>query len=466
VDLANEAGEIVQLTKTGWQVVRDTPIRFVRGAAMRALPMPVRGGNIDELRPFLNVKDDASFILIVAWLIAAFRPGYPFPILAIEGDHGTRKTGLSRRIRSLIDPSEAPVRSVPKEEGDLLIAAIRSWVLCYDNLSGVSVSLSDAMCRVATGGGLSKRALYSDDDEVIISVLRPILLNGIDAIAERQDLADRLFLVRLGKFAKRRNERDLNREFENVAPRILGALFDAVVSALKNLDSVAIEDPPRMADAAHWATAAEPGLGWKSGTFMNAWRNLRTHTIETALDASPIASAVRYMLSLPDCSLGWVGTPRALLDRLNAITPEDIRRTRGWPKLPNNLGKDLNRAASFLREAGFEVSISRAKDRLITLKPPAIGTKGESVDAVDASTKPHESSESVARAAPSTVKQASTWAAQPSTITTTASVASTGLSAQNDSRMTTTSTASTKAPAVPTPGPRQPELFPFYGVVK
>jgi hypothetical protein len=46
------------------------------------------------------------------------------------------------------------------------------WLIAYDNLSSIPHWLSDPLCRLATGGGLSTRELYTD--EVIFDAMRPV----------------------------------------------------------------------------------------------------------------------------------------------------------------------------------------------------------------------------------------------------------------------------------------------------
>ena len=125
------------------------------------------------------------------------RPTGPYPVLILQGEQGTAKSTAAKVLRLLIDPSAAPLRTAPLDERDLMIAARNGWIIALDNLSGLSSWLSDALCRIATGGGVSTRELYSDTDEVLIDVQRPIILNGIDDIATRQDLIDRSIIINL-----------------------------------------------------------------------------------------------------------------------------------------------------------------------------------------------------------------------------------------------------------------------------
>ena len=145
---------------------------------MLALPVPQHGGSIEALNSFLNFASRDDFLLIVAWLLAALRPNGPYPLLAISGEQGSAKTVLSKLLKALIDPNAAPVRALSREERELMIGANNGYLLAFDNLSGLPPWLSDALCRLATGGSFAVRQLYTDDEEVLFEAARPILLSG------------------------------------------------------------------------------------------------------------------------------------------------------------------------------------------------------------------------------------------------------------------------------------------------
>jgi hypothetical protein len=134
-------------------------------------------------------------------------------------------------------------------------------------------ALSDAFCRLATGASFGLRQLYTDAEEVLFQAARPILLNGIDDVIARSDLADRALFLTLPPIAdhRRRVERQLWREFEVPRPRILGSLLDAAAHGLRNVAGIHVEELPRMADFALWATACETAF-WPAGTFIQAIR--------------------------------------------------------------------------------------------------------------------------------------------------------------------------------------------------
>ena len=235
LDLADERWRAVEIGPDGWQLLASPPVRFRRPAGMLPLPVPERGGSIEALRSLVNISSENDFVHIIAWLLAALRPTGPYPLLAISGEQGSAKTVLSKLLRALVDPNVAPVRALPREERELMIAANNGHVLAFDNLSGLSSWLSDALCRVASGGSFAVRQLYTNDEEVLFKAARPILLNGIEDVIGRPDLADRAIFLTLEPIRekRRRSESELWREFELARPAILGALLDAAALGLR-----------------------------------------------------------------------------------------------------------------------------------------------------------------------------------------------------------------------------------------
>jgi hypothetical protein len=116
---------------------------------------------------------------------------------------------------------------LPREERDLFIAANNGHVLAFDNLSALAPWLSDALCRLASGGSFAVRQLYTDQDETLFDAARPIILNGIEDVVSRPDLADRSLFLTLPWLseARRRPEQKLWQDFELLRP---GLLLDAV----------------------------------------------------------------------------------------------------------------------------------------------------------------------------------------------------------------------------------------------
>lgn len=362
VDLGNEHWQAVQITPDGWQVVQTPPVMFKRTKTMAPLPIPQPGGNIEMLKPFLNVKSYDDFMLVVAWVLAAYRDRYPFPILTIQGEQGSAKSTSTRVIRSLVDPSSQPLHSFPDNERDIAIKANGTWVLAFDNLSGVPPKMSDILCKLSTGGGFSTRKLHTDDEEAVFNTMRPLILNGIDDIAKRPDLLDRALILNLPTIDSkyRKAEREFWQEFEQTQPLILGALFDAVAEALAHLEQVNIDDMPRMIDFAKWATAAWMGTGWDFiyGDFMNMYRNNQQLAVDQGIESDPFAMAIiRFMENRER----WEGSPTAALKEIAAHASYQDTISKAWPS-PYKFKDRVRRIAPALRSRGIEfVELPRTK---------------------------------------------------------------------------------------------------------
>jgi hypothetical protein len=368
LDLADEHWRAVAIGPDGWRVLGCPPVRFRRAPGMLPLPVPERGGSIESLRPFLNLSNQNDFALVVAWLLAALRSGGPYPLLAISGEQGSAKTVLSKLLRALVDPNVAAVRALPREERELMIAANNGHVLAFDNLSGLPPWLSDALCRLASGGSFAVRQLYTDDEEVLFKAARPTLLNGIEDVIGRSDLADRAIFLTLRPIGEeqRRSETKLWWEFELARPGIQGALLDATAHGLRAVGSVQLAGLPRMADFALWATACETAL-WPAGTFTRAYAANRKAAIEGVIDADPIAACVREFMSERS---SWTGSAADLL-RVSLERTGQTGDSTGWPKNPRALAGHLRRAQTFLRTLGIDIIFSRegrAGSRVIRMR--------------------------------------------------------------------------------------------------
>lgn len=387
LDLCDAEWQAVEIDSTGWRVIENPPVRFRRAAGMLDLPMPVKGGSIDELRPFLNVGSDADLVLAVSWLVAALRNHGPYPPVALAGEQGSAKSTFSAVLRSLIDPNTSALRTLPREDRDLFIAATNGYVLAFDNVSGLQPWISDSLCRLATGGGFAVRQLYSDQEEVLFAAERPIILNGIEDIVTRADLADRAIILTLEPIPedKRRPEAELWSAFEIARPRILGALLDAVVEAIKRLPETHLEKLPRMADFALWATAAESAL-WPAGTFGAAYCGNRDDAVESVIEADPVAEAVRTLMTSRTV---WTGGFTDLLEALGGVIGEGASKSRkSWPDNTRALSGRLRRAATFLRKVGIEIIFGRrghGRTRTVTISSVSSEKEGQTSSATSAS---------------------------------------------------------------------------------
>lgn len=373
LDLGDTEWRMVHITKDGWSVKPHGSVKFRRAAGMESLPDPVKTSEkLDTLlKPHVNISREGDLVLYVGHLVHVFRPNGAKLLLEINGEQGSGKSTACEIAKLVVDQNKANRRSVPKDETDAMICAKNNEVLCFDNLSGLSASLSDILCRMSTGGAMSTRKLFTDDEEVIFSVRRPMILNGIGAVATRPDLLDRAITITLPTIPEknRRSEQDIWTAFENDRPKILGALCDAASCALKNLPHTKLPTLERMADALLWVTAAEEALDWPAGTFAEAYAANRQAGNQTALESSTVYEPLATLVGGLAVGVPLLDSPGAILERLSEIVGEKKAREKSWPGSPRGLRAALQRLAPNLRRVGIDVTFPArtASSRLISI---------------------------------------------------------------------------------------------------
>jgi hypothetical protein len=350
LDLCNDAWQCVQITATGWAVVAGAgaPL-FTRSASMRPLPVPERGGTLDALWPLVNIPV-ADRLMVLAWMLECLRTDTPHVVLELVGEQGSAKSSTQRALRRLIDPNQADLRAAPKSVEDVWIAACNSHLVSLENLSHLHPQYQDALCVLATGGGYSARTLYTNAEETILELRKPIVLNGISVIVTAQDLLDRCLHIDLPTIHNRELAGDMEARFEAAQPALLGALLDLFVNVLATLPSVLIapEQRPRMADFAALGEAVFRVHGEPAGAFLARYSAMREDGVRRTIDASPVGAALAaYLAEVPG---GFNGTLSELLDRLDRYRPHG----EAWPRSPKGLGDALRRLAPALRLIGFE----------------------------------------------------------------------------------------------------------------
>ena len=359
-DIADRAWRSVRITSDGWGMAAAPPPVFRRYAHQRPQVAPVNGGSLDPLFELINIPDPRERLLLSVYLVASLLPDIPHPILIVFGPQGSSKTTLSRLIRNLVDPSIAPVQSLPDKPDQLVQALAHNWMPVFDNVSGLARWTSDMLCRAATGEGFTKRALFTDDDDFIFSFRRCPILNGINVAAVQPDLLDRAILIGLERIDpdQRRSESELLAEFESVRPRLLGAMFTTLSRAMHEKPNIIPSTLPRMADFAHWGQAISVALGHSPSDFLVAYEeNIRRQNTEV-INSHPLALAIITLLGERPT---WTGGAAELLRQLDELAGPLHLKTddRSWPSMPNQLTRKLNELSATLSDAGVKVDVSR-----------------------------------------------------------------------------------------------------------
>jgi len=347
------SGQAVKITDDGWTVV-EAPIIFKRYSHQQTQVIPKGGGNSWKIFEFLNI-DSEHKLLVLVYVISCFIPDIPHPIFHPHGAQGAGKTTLGRVIRRIVDPSNIETLITPRDLSQLVQIVAHHHVCIFDNLSNLSPWMSDILAQACTGGGFSKRQLYTDDEDVIYKVKRCIGLNGINLTISKPDLMDRSILLHLERIdtSKRIEEEKLWEDFEIARPIILGGIFDVIAKAKKGYSDVKLSHLPRMADFAKWGYAIADALGGKGNEFLQSYQKNVERQNEEVIEGNTLAQAV---ISFMADRTSWDSTINQAWERLYEIANPN-KKDATFPKTNRTLRKHLEKIKTNLMDIGITYRI-------------------------------------------------------------------------------------------------------------
>jgi hypothetical protein len=358
IDLGDEDWRSVEVTAKGWEI-RGTPgVAFVRTGPMLPLPEPVKGGSVMGLKRVLNVHA-SDFVLAVGWLLGALYPVGPYAELNPCGPSEAGKTITSKLLLRTIDPNLTQLRRPSRKVEDLLIAARNGWTVGLDNVSWLTVEMSDVLCMISTGISSGTRAHYTNDEEHVYTVQRPVLFNGIPSeLIERSDLASRTIKLQIPPIIERRTEAEIEEEFVRIWPGVFGALCDGLVAGLRGWQAIDVKDqlgqkPARLIDFERFAEAGCRALGFREWEFVRAYSANRHQSLLVSVEGSAVGRAVMgFMNTKSGKAEGFEGQMSTLLTTLSAY--DKGGPSRDWPRDPTRLSSALDRLAEPLAAVGIE----------------------------------------------------------------------------------------------------------------
>lgn len=344
LDLLN--GKVIQITKEEITLT-DGICKFEHLPNLLPLPFPDFNVNKDDwkgLSHFVNADEEALF-LVLSWLLGCFNIDGEFPILNIIGKReGIGKSTACRYIKSILDPAVVNNKPLPRCEDDLLVVCTHNHIVSFDNISTISDSISDALCRIATGSGIAKRKLFTDRDASIHFVKNPLILNGIDLFAERRDLRRRCIHVELQMLANPKPIQHLELVFSAVHPKILGWLINAVQLALRE----GLSEDAELTDMATFVSfvcKTEKLFPISSNKFVELFKTNRSNiSIQTVFE-DPITQVLTELAENK-----WQGT----VTELHNVIAQKFQFTRHQiPKDARALSRKIRRMLGDLENVGI-----------------------------------------------------------------------------------------------------------------
>ncbi|HZA24316.1 MAG TPA: hypothetical protein VFA32_17230, partial [Dehalococcoidia bacterium] len=366
----------VRVSTDGWQVADQPPALFRHYSHQAPQSEPLPGGSLNGLLGLINLKGPKYRLLLKVYLVAALLGDLPLPILLVYGEQGSAKSFLFKLLRALLDPSSLLTLAPPDSLREFVQLADHHRTVYLDNLSYLPDWLSDALCRLCTGEGFSKRELYTNDDDIVYSFRGLGGITGINLVVTKPDLLDRAIILRLEPIPEERRltEGELWASFEEMRPYILGSMFDTLAEALRRYSEVKLTRLPRLADFARWGVAIAEALGHTGGEFLEAYGVNMQYQTEAALEESLVAQSILWFL---EESTEWEGTATQLLQELESRA-EQLHiniKINGWPKGANSLVKRLREVAPNPRRTGVHVREHKSKGVKLWQPGPSIWGK-------------------------------------------------------------------------------------------
>jgi hypothetical protein len=370
-DLSDDKWQAVRITAQGWEIDPSPPILFRRYAhqAPQIMPERVRPEEAPQilsgLFDFVNLTGEANRLIYQVLVVSRCIPDTPHPIETLSGEQGSGKTFALKTNRRLSDPSDVLVLAVPWQSNEFVQQLAHHWCAFYDNLNSLTEWQQDILCRAVTGEGHTKRALYTDEEDIIFTYRRCIALNGINVVSSRPDLLDRSIIFELAALADgRRTEAELEADFERRRPRLLGAIFTVLVNTLRTdgRHAAALAVHFRLADWVAWSYRIAEALGNRGDEFLNAYAETVRSKALTALELHPLGKAIQtFMANRTE----WKGTAQELLRELKPVAETEGINTAGnlWPGSASWVGRRLKEIVPDLRTIGITCDYDRGPDR-------------------------------------------------------------------------------------------------------
>ncbi|MCG1027041.1 hypothetical protein J5S49_01895 [Virgibacillus halodenitrificans] len=362
-DLANEDWSVVKIEPNACRILNEPPILFTRNKNTKAQALPDFAGDLKQLLNHVRIKNEDDQILYLTYVVTCLIPSIPHAVLVFSGEKGASKSTSMRLTRQVIDPAAQDLLTMPNSKQDLALSLANNYMPSFDNLDGLSAEKSDLLCIASTGGGFSKRTLFTDDDETLLDLRRCVGLTGINVVVTRADLIDRSIIIELDRIPEneRKEERNVWEAFEKDRARIVGGALQALANAMAIYQNVKLDKLPRMADFTRWGYAIAEVLGYGGERFLQAYRKNRNQSNDEAISSHPVAATV---VALMKENQSWSGSVASLLGELERVAEQEKINTKvkTFPKAAHILSRRLKEVKSNLEDVGITFDIRHAGD--------------------------------------------------------------------------------------------------------
>ncbi len=371
-DLTTPDWKFIKITKESVLIVdydENMPI-FVRKQQQKeqVKPLSTKKDALDELVKLLRIQDKDRQIFKIH-LISMFLEACPIPLMIILGEHGSIKTTIAKSVKRIIDPSGENISSLPNKIEDLILHLANRYLANFDNVSGINDEVSDILCKAITGEGQSKRKLYTDTDEIILSYRRKLVLNGIFPYLDRTDLRDRMIRYETlpVKDSERISESEFNKQLIEILPYTMNQIFQSLQKTLLSHDSIKneLKYHPRMADFTVYGECISRTLNYEPFSFVERYKQKIEDDTLDIVESYPIIQLIEMIMKEKikyEKTVSEFYREICSLAEMQGIDVDSKKKIR-FPSSANKIKPHIERLKPNLRSLGFHVDIQPYQKR-------------------------------------------------------------------------------------------------------
>ena len=321
---------------------------------------PAKSENSDQLNEVLtvtnfkgsgNLNPHQEELLFKIWVLSLFFESLlpTKPLLLLYGEKGSGKTtGLRILLRSLFG-KRAQVLTLNRQKEDAFLAAITSnHLVVLDNVDGYIHWLPNHLATVATGGEVGLRTLYTTNTLSRYTIQSFLAITSRDPYCfTRDDIADRLLILRAERFPRFSPEKELIQQFSENRPKFweeLLHLLNKIVKALKEPSMPPTEH--RLADFASFAWAIREVLKVSDQDIQEILQGMNAEKVEFSLENNDLFQALLYWIQNGGMGDRIYIDTGSLYGELNGVWPTrefPIKSSRSLSRQLKNMKQELEK---------------------------------------------------------------------------------------------------------------------------
>jgi hypothetical protein len=299
----------------------------------------------------------------------------------VYGGQRAAKTTFQRLVKQLVDPDKPEnLLSINHDKMEFIQQLSHRHVAFYDNLRYKIAWLPEEICKAVTGGGTTKRQLFTNEGDIIFDFKRCIGINGINMIMNEPDVLRRSIIIELESLIDDNmiSEEQIFSSAEQLKPDLLGYIFDTISKAMPIKDTIKLKSIPGLADFALWGEAIARSMGYEEMQFVDAYRRNIEKQNEHIIDTNPFAKAITMLYDeleeTNDSSVklkfrfnngAWSISANGFIEELKGIGFREGIDTadKRFPQSANKLAYQLNIIKPNLRSSGIDIIIRKSRTK-------------------------------------------------------------------------------------------------------